>query len=165
MDASASKPATFLVFGDLHGRILPAFRFASWWSARTGCALAGLLQVGDLGYFPDLSRCDKATLRHAKDDPLELGALDVAARTDRADRVFDDPHCSFDLWFTAGNHEDFDELERFARAAGKGRTDFAVVREGFERAFRHGVHGERGRQRFHIEYVGRLWILGAGAGP
>ena len=127
MDASPPAPATFLVFGDLHGRILPAFRFASHWSARTGRALAGLLQVGDMGYYTDISHCDKATLRHAKDDPLELGALDVVTRTEAADRVFDDdPNCTFDLWFTAGNHEDFPELERFARASGKGQTDFAV---------------------------------------
>ncbi len=126
MDASASQPAVFLVFGDLHGRILPAFRFASYWAKRTGREVTALLQVGDMGYFPDISRMDKATLRHAKDDPLELGALDVATRTEIADRVFDDdPHCPPGLWFTAGNHEDFDELERFARAAGR-QADFAV---------------------------------------
>ena len=120
-----NPPPVFLVFGDLHGRILPAFRFASYWSARTGCDLAGLLQVGDMGYYTDISHCDKATLRHAKGDPLELGSLDVVVRTEIADRVFDDPNCTFDLWFTAGNHEDFDELERFARASGK-QADFAV---------------------------------------
>src|SRR5262245_23200046 len=109
----ATPPTVFLVFGDLHGRILPAFRFASYWSARSGIDVAGFLQVGDLGYFPDISRMDKATIRHAKDDLLELGALYVATRTDLADRVFDDPLCPQGLWFTAGNHEDFDELERF----------------------------------------------------
>lgn len=126
MDESAPT-AVFLVFGDLHGRILPAFRFASYWSARSGRDVAGLLQVGDLGYFPDISRMDKATLRHAKDDPLELGSLDVATRTEIADRVFDeDPLCPPGLWFTAGNHEDFEELERFATASGRDQSDFAV---------------------------------------
>lgn len=123
---SEPAPQTFLVFGDLHGRILPAFRFASYWARLTERAPCGLLQVGDLGYFPDVSRIDKATLRHAKDDPLELGTLDVVERTELADRTFDeDPHCTFDLWFTAGNHEDFDELERLARASGK-QPDFVV---------------------------------------
>ena len=126
MDASSSQ-AVFLVFGDLHGRILPAFRFAAHWAKRTGRAVTGLLQVGDMGYFPDVSRMDKATLRHAKDDPLELGALDVATRTELADRVFDDdPLCPPGIWFTAGNHEDFEELERFARASGRDQHDFAV---------------------------------------
>jgi hypothetical protein len=121
-----TSPTTFLVFGDLHGRILPAFRFASYWSRRHQRTLAGLLQVGDLGYFPDISRIDKATLRHAKDDPLELGTFEVVTRTEIADRVFDDdPTCPPGLWFTAGNHEDFQELERLARASGD-QTDFAV---------------------------------------
>ena len=52
----------YLVFGDLHGRILPAFRLASAWSREQGVRLSGILQVGDLGYFPDPSRLDKATL-------------------------------------------------------------------------------------------------------
>lgn len=120
------SPLAFLVFGDLHGRILPAFRFASYWSRRHQRTLVGLLQVGDLGFFPDISRIDKATLQHAKDDPLELGTLDVVSRTKIADQVFDDdPACPPGLWFTAGNHEDFHELERLARASGH-QPDFAV---------------------------------------
>lgn len=50
----------------------------------------------------------------------------MATRTDLADRVFDDPHGTFELWFTTGNHEDFGELERLARAAGRDQSDFAV---------------------------------------
>lgn len=127
MDASPPQSATFLVFGDLHGRILPAFRFASYWAKLTGRDVTGLLQVGDLGYFPDISRMDKATMRHAKNDPLELGTLDVVTRTELADRIFDeDPLCPPGLWFTAGNHEDFDELDRFAQASGRDQRDFAV---------------------------------------
>jgi hypothetical protein len=126
MDALSPQSAVFLVFGDLHGRILPAFRFASYWTKRNHRAVTALLQVGDMGYFPDISRMDKASIRHAKDDPLELGAQDVATRTDLADHVFDDdPFCPPGLWFTAGNHEDFEELERFAQASGK-QADFAV---------------------------------------
>jgi Calcineurin-like phosphoesterase len=109
-----SDPATFLVFGDLHGRVLPAFRLAACWSREHHTPLAGILQVGDLGYFPDLTRLDKATIRHAKDDLLELGVQDVIHPNDFADQIFDDPHTPPALWFTAGNHEDFAELERYA---------------------------------------------------
>src|SRR6266853_1376752 len=49
----AMRPASYLVLGDLHGRVLPAFKLAQAWSREHGVALAGLLQVGDLGYFPD----------------------------------------------------------------------------------------------------------------
>ncbi|MEO2089957.1 MAG: metallophosphoesterase [Gemmataceae bacterium] len=110
----SSAPASFLVFGDLHGRVLPAFRLAACWSREHHTPLAGLLQVGDLGYFPDLTRLDKATIRHAKDDPLELGVQDLIRPTEWADTVFADPYCPPALWFTAGNHEDFAELERLA---------------------------------------------------
>ncbi len=115
---------TFLVFGDLHGRVLPAFRLASCWAKDHATPVAGILQVGDLGYFPDPARMDKATVRHAKDDPLELGVLDVVTLTKAASAAFDDPHCPTGLWFTAGNHEDFDELERLASWSRE--ADFAV---------------------------------------
>lgn len=111
----SSETTTFLVFGDLHGRVLPAFRLAACWSREHRTPLAGLLQVGDLGYFPDLTRLDRATVRHAKDDPLELGVQDVIRATELADAVFADPHCPPVLWFTAGNHEDFDALEQLSQ--------------------------------------------------
>jgi hypothetical protein len=78
----------YLVFGDLHGRVLPAFRLATLWARDHGKQLDGLLQVGDLGYFPDPSRLDKATRRHAEKDPTELGALEIVAPSLDADRVF-----------------------------------------------------------------------------
>ena len=106
----------YLIFGDLHGRILPAFRLASAWGREHGIALSGLLQVGDLGYFPDPSRLDKATARFAADDPLELGSQLVVVPTIEADAVFHgEGHDVGRLWFTAGNHEDFDALSRLDR--------------------------------------------------
>ncbi|OWK34497.1 metallophosphoesterase [Fimbriiglobus ruber] len=118
-------PKTYLVFGDLHGRVLPAVRLASVWARDHNQPVDGILQVGDLGYFPDPTRLDKATIRHAKDDPLELGVQDIVSYTKIADDVFADAHVAPGLWFTAGNHEDFDELERRAGASGRG-PDFVV---------------------------------------
>ena len=129
--------ATFLVFGDLHGRVLPAFRLAAAWARDHGRRVDGVLQVGDLGYFPDVSRLDKATVRHAQDDPLELGVLDVVTPTPLADTAFDDADCPPGLWFTAGNHEDFDELERRAGASGRS-PDFAVDAYGRVRCVKDG---------------------------
>ena len=74
---AAHYPTTFLVFGDLHGRVLLAFQYASNWFRTHGRPLAGLLQVGDLGYFPNPAAMDRATVRHAKDGSLELGTLDI----------------------------------------------------------------------------------------
>ena len=82
------RPATYLAFGDLHGRILPAFRLAQAWSREHGVALDGLLQVGDIGYFPDPGRLDRATRRHAERDALECGARLVAEPSEEADAVF-----------------------------------------------------------------------------
>jgi hypothetical protein len=113
----------YLVFGDLHGRILPAFRLATAWARDHRVAVAGLLQVGDLGYFPGLGRLDKATQRHAQSDPLELGTLEVVVCNELADRVFAEAECPPALWFTAGNHEDFDALDELGKPTAK--SDFA----------------------------------------
>jgi hypothetical protein len=141
MDESPPEPIRFLVFGDLHGKILPAFRLASAWARDHGQPVHALLQVGDLGYFPDVSRLDKATLRHAQDDPLELGALDIVETNPLADAVFADDHCPAGLWFTAGNHEDFDELERLAQASGR-QPDFVVDAYGRVKGIKDGEVGE-----------------------
>jgi hypothetical protein len=117
---------TYLVFGDLHGRILPAFRLALAWSREHAETVAGLLQVGDLGFFPDPSRLDKATLRHAAADPLELGTQLVTEVNRQADAVFGEPALPQALWFTVGNHEDYDALEALEHGGSAGATDFPV---------------------------------------
>src|SRR5262245_45015033 len=115
--------ATYLVFGDLHGRVLPAFRLALAWGREHGERLDGLLQVGDLGFFPDPARLDKATLRHAKDDPLELGARYIVQPGKLADAILNNVEVP-PLWFVPGNHEDYVALDE--RKAAGGKTDFPV---------------------------------------
>ena len=117
---------TYLIFGDLHGRILPAFRLALAWQREHGERVDGLLQVGDLGYFPDATRLDKATKRHAERDPLELGAEDIASPLRLADVIFSDPDTPQALWFTAGNHEDHEALKSWEHGAGASADDFPV---------------------------------------
>src|SRR5205807_1109877 len=79
--SAAMGPATYLVFGDLHGRVLPAFKLAQAWSREHGVALDGLLQVGDLGD----SRFDKAAKRHAEKDAHEGGVGLFAQPSEAAD--------------------------------------------------------------------------------
>ncbi len=117
---------SYLVFGDLHGRILPAFQLAKAYSREKGVALRGLLQVGDLGYFPDPGRLDRATARHAAGDPLELGAQLVASPSPEADAIFGAEASGVTLWFTAGNHEDFEELAEMATRETATDVDFPV---------------------------------------
>jgi hypothetical protein len=152
------ETATFLVFGDLHGRVLPAFRLALAWQAEHGTPLDGLLQVGDLGYFPDATRLDRATARHAADDPLELGAALVAERSPEADELFAEPGIPEAIWFTAGNHEDFDALA--ARATACEAVDFPVDAYDRVRCVRDGqVVNLAGGLR-----LGAIWGVD-GAGP
>jgi hypothetical protein len=147
------RPSTYLVFGDLHGRVLPAFKLAQAWSREHGVTLAGLLQVGDLGYFPDPSRFDKATKRHAEKDSLEDGARLVAEPSKEADAVFAEEACPEAMWFTAGNHEDYDLLKEWERAAGREANTFTVDAYGKVRCVRDGRVAELpGGLR-----VGALW--------
>jgi hypothetical protein len=125
--------ATYLVFGDLHGRVLPAFRLAQAWAREHGVALAGLLQVGDLGD----SRFDRAAKRHAGKDALE-GGIRLSRPSEEADAVFADAACPAALWFTAGNHEDYDWLKGRERRAGRGADSFAVDTYGKLRCVRDG---------------------------
>jgi hypothetical protein len=130
---------SYLVFGDLHGRVLPAFRLALAWQRAHDEPLAGLLQVGDLGFFPDHSRLDKATRRHADRDPMELGARLVAQRSGHADAVFAEKDLPEALWFIPGNHEDYDALNLLKHSAGCTDSDFPVDYYGRVRCVRDGA--------------------------
>jgi hypothetical protein len=61
------------VFADTHGRVTLAFELVARWQQDTGERVDLILQAGDLGAFPNLERLDRATLKHAKHDPTELG--------------------------------------------------------------------------------------------
>ncbi len=116
----------YLVFGDLHGRILPAFRLATEWCRDHGVVIDDLLQVGDMGYFPDPARMDKATQRHAKKDPLELGAQLIVEPNPLADQVFDEAECASTLWHTLGNHEDYETIEERSTNGSGNQADFPL---------------------------------------
>jgi hypothetical protein len=53
------------VLGDLHGHIDLALSILKRWEKEHGKSLDSIIQVGDLGYFPDLERIDSATKRFA----------------------------------------------------------------------------------------------------
>lgn len=105
---------TFAVFGDVHGRVALMLTLALRWQRRTGRTLSAILQVGDMGAFPDHTRLDKATVRHAARDPDELGFLDFITDTHDS-RTLLGPDTAPPIVFCRGNHEDFAYLERFRR--------------------------------------------------
>ncbi len=105
------------VFADLHGRILLAFMLCARWQRETGERITAILQAGDLGAFPEESRVDRATLRHAHVDPHELGFMRdfVTARDDVAQSLAE---TSCPMIFVRGNHEDHSWLDAVERGAG-----------------------------------------------
>ncbi len=142
--------SAYLVFGDLHGRVLPAFKLAQAWSREHGVGLAGLLQVGDLGDLPAPGRAGKAGKRHVG---IEGGMRLVAQPSEEADAVFAGEPCPGGLWFTAGNHEDYEWLKKGERRAGPAADSFPVDAYGRLRCIRDGRVAELpGGLR-----VGALW--------
>ncbi len=104
------------VFADIHGRILLAFKLCERWERETGEHINFILQAGDLGVFPELSRLDRATIKHTRNDPSELGFLhDFASYHSEVAAALSTT--SFPMIFVRGNHEDhewLDELEQKA---------------------------------------------------
>ncbi|MEO8610663.1 MAG: metallophosphoesterase [Chloroflexota bacterium] len=98
------------IFADIHGRILLCFKLCERWQRETGEQLDLVLQAGDLGVFPDVSRLDKATIRHTQDDPSELGFTHDFAehKSDVAEEL---AKTAFPLIFVRGNHEDQEWLD------------------------------------------------------
>ncbi len=109
------------VLGDLHGHLDLALSVLKKYEKVTNAKLDSILQVGDLGYFPDLSKLDEATAKFAKKDPVELGFQDFLNETDISKRHFDNKETKIDadLVFIAGNHEDQESLRILESSARK----------------------------------------------
>jgi hypothetical protein len=109
------KGSQIAIFADVHGRILLAFKLCARWQKETGEKIDLILQAGDLGAFPDKTRLDKATLKHARSDSTELGFLThfVHAQPE-VEAVLAQLHC--DMIFVRGNHEDHFWLDTLERA-------------------------------------------------
>ena len=101
------------VFGDLHGKIKLAYKLCHRWQIENKTKLDLILQVGDLGVWPDSSKLDKATARFAAKEPMELGFQEFLEGSEELDDLFYDKDngVAADLYFCKGNHEDFDFLK------------------------------------------------------
>jgi hypothetical protein len=111
-----NQQLNFAVFGDIHGRIALMYTLAILWQQQSGIELDGLLQVGDLGAFPDLSKLDDATKKHAQKDTDELGFQDFYIVTPESKFYLEHPQAPT-THFVRGNHEDFDYLGGFTKPA------------------------------------------------
>lgn len=111
------------VFGDTHGHIRLMFQLCRLWQLKHNRWLDGVLQCGDLGFFPDMTQIDKATRRFYKRDPEEMGFARFFSpfgfrETDALlEQTLCGPSDSLEtvtapVYWCHGNHEDFGELER-----------------------------------------------------
>ena len=111
-DSSSYQQFHFAVFGDIHGRIALMYTIALLWQKHFDIQLTALLQVGDMGAFPDLSRLDASTRKHAERDPDELG-FQLFTRPTVEGAHYLNRNGSPSTYFIRGNHEDFDYLGEF----------------------------------------------------
>lgn len=102
---------TFAVFGDVHGRISLMLVLSRRWEESSGRSLDGVLQVGDMGAFPDISRLDRATQRHAAKDRDELGYAEYLRGCAEGAALLGEP--GWPVVWMRGNHEDFEHLSTF----------------------------------------------------
>jgi hypothetical protein len=107
-----------LIFADLHGRILLAWKLAERLQRERNIQIDLILQCGDLGAFPTIANFDKATLRHAQRDETELGfSRYFTQHIPEVYQVLQKISC--DMWAVRGNHEDhafLDNLEQQSKS-------------------------------------------------
>ncbi len=103
--------------GDLHGRVLHALALIVTWQKRNGRRFDLLIQVGDMGAFPDMSNLERTANRHFATDPsqrdfvrLMQADAGLAEALSSLGRFIGTP-----VHFIRGNHEDFEWLEDLPR--------------------------------------------------
>ncbi|MDR2919953.1 MAG: metallophosphoesterase [Tannerella sp.] len=98
------------VFADIHGKILLPFKMVDAYQKAYKEKIDLILQCGDLGIFPDITKLDKATIRHAKRDNQELGFARQFQYINPSVSQFLD-ELNIDMICVRGNHEDHDFLD------------------------------------------------------
>ena len=165
--------------GDVHGLVYHAIALVTTWQRKSGKKLDFVVQVGDMGAYPELDRVDEAGRRHIALDPAQgdfsrlLQADGLRGERLRAVRG----ELAAPIHFLRGNHEDFQYLSGLARddSDGTGRVDEfdlfryvpdgTVVRLGDLRiAFLGGIEtGEPGPRSIDTEAYELLMDLGPGS--
>ncbi|AFM02947.1 putative phosphoesterase, ICC [Bernardetia litoralis DSM 6794] len=102
------------LFADLHGRILLAFKLIERLERERNIKIDLILQCGDLGVFPNLSKLDKATLRHAKREPSELGFHHhFTKKNKKIEQILEKTEAK--MYAVRGNHEDHEFLNKLEK--------------------------------------------------
>lgn len=104
------------LFADIHGKFLLPFKLVHHYQTLTGKKIDYIIQCGDMGAFPNKNTMDKATLRHAQNDPDELGFLRQFCQKNKDIEQFLNA-LNVNMLCVRGNHEDhlfLDKLEQDA---------------------------------------------------
>ncbi len=102
------------LFADLHGRILLAFKLIERLERERNIKIDLILQCGDLGAFPDPTNLDKATLRHARREPSELGFYHhFIKKNKKIEQILDKIEAT--MYAVRGNHEDHEFLNKLEK--------------------------------------------------
>ncbi|MEM7128273.1 MAG: metallophosphoesterase [Chloroflexota bacterium] len=100
--------------GDVHGCVFQCIAAIATWQQRLGRHIDLLIQVGDLGAYPDLSRLDEASRSHLEADPSQAGFSRLLKLSGpQADAI--NTMCNqfnLPIYFIRGNHEDFEWLAK-----------------------------------------------------
>jgi hypothetical protein len=124
----------FAVVGDVHGHLALLYAILACACRESGEGLDLVLQVGDLGAFPDHARLDGPTRKRAERDPEELGFAEFAGPRPPATPL--DPRPP--LVFIPGNHEDFAFLGECALRVPESQAVYPVAGDGRLLALRSG---------------------------
>jgi len=114
--------------GDVHGQVFHMLAAVTTWQQQTGRTFDLLIQVGDMGAFPDPARMDAASARYLATEPSQadfsrlLPMKGVGAERLRALRR----SLASPIYFIRGNHEDTAWLRQLPRdsATGTASVDF-----------------------------------------
>lgn len=107
--------------GDIHGRVFHTLAVLSEWQLRTNRKLDLVIQVGDLGAYPNPSE-QLRNEKYVRQDPAELDFsryLTAEGRVEASIRYIREKHVNR-IYFIRGNHEDFDWLRSKSEQAEQG---------------------------------------------
>lgn len=110
------------IIGDVHGRVFHAVAAVVTWQRVARVRFDLLLQVGDMGAYPETQRMDSATKRHLAVDPSEadFSRLLDADRETAASLLAAREQLKTPIYFVRGNHEDQQWLDGLFREPGEG---------------------------------------------
>lgn len=161
------------LIGDVHGRVFHALLLVNLCQQERQEEYDLIIQVGDLGVWPDPNNVDAATKRFAKNDRTELDFQFLVDPKEDHRRFLEliREKISVPILFIRGNHEDSEWLQKRKGTLIDQFGIFEYVADGDVReykgakvAFLGGIEGAKVSQdRLDDDAVQRLLSLGSGA--